>query len=208
MALDKSQTSWVVKAIIIFVALTFVVSMVPLFGLFGDDSTETSGEQVLGDLDAIALQYQQEQLKSHPESGTVLLSLGVLHFDWALDLMNTGIQGVDTPVWMAAADYYRRADQAGQTQPEVTTELAVCYYYAGQIDQAIEVIQQTIEDHPGFATAYFNAAIFYQSAVRDSEALSAFSRYMELDPDGVYGDTAYAQAQIDVLEAAGSLDVP
>jgi tetratricopeptide (TPR) repeat protein len=212
MALDKRQTSVVTKVIIVILAIMLVIGIgLPFLGSIGSDAGQTSTQE--GTLDTIAARYQpnitglQGALASAPTSGTILLQLAYTHYDYASDVQQASSQdqtlvGMDVPLWVAASDYYRRAYEAGQDAPEVTTELAVTYHYSNRTPEAIARIEQTLEEYPDFPTAWFNAGIFYQAVGAVDDAIASFERYLELDPQGTAGNPDYVRDQLAQLQSA------
>ena len=216
MALDKGQTKLWVKIVIGFLAVSMVALFTPgIIGMFtsGDDST-TSAEPNMGTLDAIAASYQptilsyEEGLQSGEASATLYVNLGNAYFDWALEVQSAASQGLvptgaDTSLWLTAVTYYEQAVAAGETTPQVLTDMAVAQFYSGDTDGAIASVEQALADSPDFLLAYYNAGIFYAAAGRTGDAVVAFERYIELDPGDSPERTQYVQDQLAELEAGG-----
>jgi tetratricopeptide (TPR) repeat protein len=211
MALNKRQTSTVTKVIIIFLAVVFALSItIPFLGLGGDGGTTDGGTAAQGAFENIALQYQptadayEATLASDPTSYTVLVSLGNWYYDWANDLQiaQDVPLGSDRPYWLAATTYYERAIAETTGTPDVMTDMAVAFYYGGRTDRAIETIEQVLDAEPEFATALFNAGIFYGASGRIDDSIQAFTDYLALDPEGTSGRPDYAREQIDAMRAS------
>lgn len=214
MALNKAQTSTISKVIIGFFGFALVAavgapSIANLTGIGGGGQDEGAK----GVLDGFAEKYQptvdayNQLLASDPASSTVLVNLGNLYFDWAGEIQQASAavpQGTDIPLWAIAAQTYERAVAAGAQTSQVRTDMAVAYFYSGDTGSAIEVIEGVISEQPDFATAQFNAGIFYQDAGRKEDALRAFGTYLELDPTGQSGNADYARSQLQTLSGSGT----
>ncbi len=217
MAINKKKASPAVKIGIIVVAVMLVLAFaLPLVSptLFSGSSASDSATDS-GQLETIAGQYAptvtayQQQLASDPTSFTVLVGMGNTYSDWAnaiLQYQGTA-GGADMPVWAATIAYYERALQVQPGDPNVTTDLAIAYYYSGDVGNAIGAVESVIALNPDFPPAHFNAAIFYKSANMPAEAVAAAQTFLELDPNGQFGDPATAQGIIDEfgsIEATGT----
>jgi tetratricopeptide (TPR) repeat protein len=209
-AINKRKASPGIRIGIIVVAVMLVLSFIPWgsLGVFsGGNNTQQSTQ---GQLDGLAAQYMprvaafDQSLASEPTSYTVLVSLGNTYFDWGLDvqrLPNAG-GGADRPMWISAANFYDRALAVNATEPPVLTDAAIAHFYAGDVAESIALVEAVFAQTDEFAPAYFNAGIFYGAAGMNAQALAAFERYLELDPDGQAGDPQLAASRITELQAA------
>jgi tetratricopeptide (TPR) repeat protein len=217
MALDKGQTKLWVKIVIGFLAISMVALFTPgIIGMFtsdGDD-TATSAEANMGTLDAIAASYQptilsyEDALQSGEASATAYVGLGNAYFDWAIEVQGAASQGLvptgaDTSLWLTSVTYYEQAVAAGDSTPQVLTDMAVAQFYSGDTEGAIASVEQALAESPDFLLAHYNAGIFLADAGRTDEAIVAFERYIELDPGDSPERTQYVQDQLAQLEAGG-----
>lgn len=210
MAIDKRKAPAVVKIGIIIVCLLLVLAFIPWGGLGLFTGPGPGGVSGTGTLDAIAARHAprvaglEMVLASQPASYTVLMQLGHTYYDWAAEIMTAPAvpPGSDRPLWLAAVSFYDQALAINATVPGDITDAAIARYYAGDTAGAIELIATALEIDPNFAPAHFNAGIFYEAAGRVSEALAAYQRYLELDPQGVGpGSLTMAQNAIARLSA-------
>mgnify|MGYP002152302034 CR=1 FL=1 len=211
MAINKKQSSMWVKAVLIFVALAFVVSLTP--GLFmGRNSAaqDTGATETGATLERIANEHlaavtsNTAVLESDPENYGALVTLGNTYFDWAFQIRNQvgPTSGHDLPIWNAAVSAYERALAVQPGDPNVEVDLAIALFYSGQADRAIELVEQVMETSPEFAPAYFNAGIFYRAFGRTDDAVAALERYLELEPEG--SSAASARDMLAQMAAAPS----
>lgn len=193
MAINKKQSSIWVKAVLIFVAFAFVISLIPALFLGDQGGQDASGATETGAaLEQIANEHLPAVnsytgvLASEPTSYTALVGLGNTYFDWGLQIQQAigANSGNDLPMWISAATMYNRALIVQPGDPNVSTDYAIALFYSGQTQSAIEVIEQVQVDFPDFGPAYFNAGIFYRFAGQPDTAIANFERYLELEPEG------------------------
>lgn len=216
MALDKSRTSLGVKIVLIILAIAMVSYLGGgLLGIFSSSGTSsTTKSDVLG---TIAAQYTQTVasndaiLRSDPTSYTVLVNQGNTYFDWAIKVQQASgtdqaLLGTDQPMWLAAQQYYARAQAVKADDPPVNVDLAIAYFYSGETTKAIVTATTVSKKHADFAPAWFNLGVFYGSSGNNAAAIAAFERAVALDPKGTNINASYAQQQIQTLK--GSTTAP
>ena len=200
MALDKKKSSLLTRIGIGIIAGMLVLAFVPWdsIGLSGSSNSDGSVDTG-GQLEAIAAQYaatisgNDQMLASDPTSYTVLVTQGNTYFDWAIAVQQSDAQNLeDRPMWTSAVVFYDRALEVRPGDPSVATDLAISKYYSGDTAGAIVVVEEVMVSGPDFAPGFFNAGVFYNSAGMTQEAAAAMTRYLELDPQGQYGDPALA----------------
>jgi len=209
MAISRNKRSNLLKVGIAVICAILVLSFIPWGGLGVFNQTPTNGQV---SLEALASRHQpgitllEGQLASDPASYTVLVGLGRAYSVWASDVMraNTTSQaGYESTLWLSANSYFERALAVDSTVPSDMTDAAIARFYSGDTAGAIELVDQVRAIAPDFAPAYFNAGIFYESAGRTTEAVSAYQRYLQLDPQGTGpGNPAAALSSISRLSAA------
>lgn len=201
MAINKKKSSPLVKTGIIVISGMIILAFLPwdsLAMLFNGGSTTSGGTQ--GTLDGISAKYTgqvsglEQVLASEPTSYTALVNLGNTYFDWGIAVQKTKVAGADKPMWVSATVYYDRALDAAPGDPAVTTDASIAHYYAGDNAQAIVLIEPIMKSAPTFAPAFFNAAIFYDTAGRTAEAAAAANAYLKLDSGGQSGDPELAKS--------------
>lgn len=205
MALNKAQTSLGIKIVLIFLIIAFVASFIPFIGGAFDGGGDQQPAQ--GALERIGQQFQPtvssltSLLASEPESYTVLVTLGNTYFDWANEIQKAAqtdatLIGADQPYWVAAKDAYRRALAIKDDEPPVVVDYAITAHYTGETSKAIEAASRIAKANPDFAPAFFNLGIFYKALGKSEDAVAAFRRYLELDPEGEQGDATFAKNEI------------
>ncbi len=207
MAINKQRMSTSFRVAIVIICLMLVVTLIPwgALGIFGNNNRNVPGSQ-----DAIASRHRpgvemlQAQLASDPTSYTVLVGIGRAYSVWASEVMMADTAGVgsDSTIWSSAATYFDRALEVAADNPADMMDASIARYYSGNVAGAIELAEAVWAIDPEFAPSYFNAGIFFETAGRTADAIAAYTRYLELDPQGTGpGDPSVAQAAIARLSA-------
>jgi tetratricopeptide (TPR) repeat protein len=199
------------KVVLIFLAIVFVGGFVTVAAdPFG--AGQQAAQPATDPLSAINQQYQPtvtaltNQLRSEPESYTVLVSLGNTYFDWAVSVQQGAQQspqlaGADQPLWISAKDAYRRAVEIRDDEPPVLVDYAITLFYTGETNRAIEYAERAIEVDDEFAPAWFNRGIFVAELGQREAAIESFERAVELDPQGQQVNTEFANQQLTQLRS-------
>jgi len=218
-AINKKQSSIWVKAVLIFVAFAFVVSLIPalFLGNRGAAQDSSGATETGAALERIANEHlpavnsYTAALSSEPTSYTALVGLGNTYFDWGLQIQQTvgATTGHDLPMWHSAAALYGRALEVQPGDPSVETDYAVALFYSGQTQAAIDVIERVKAESPEFGPAYYNAGIFYRFAGQREAAIASFERYLELEPEGNSAPSARnLLAELQAGEPSGEASTP
>ena len=68
-------------------------------------------------------------------------------------------------------------------------QLGILYGKVGLYKKAVDQCRRAVEEDPGFASAYYNLGVLYHNNLNEPvEAISAYSRYLELSPEGKKAD--------------------
>ena len=212
MALDKSRTSPFMKGVIIFVALTFALSIVAtgLIGVLGTGGggsatpATPSSTDTTATLNAIALthtpviQATEASLTAAPKNYALLVQQAQQYYDWAAQVRQTisgspNNSGQDQPIWRSAVPYYRRALMIKKTDPAVGTDYSVTLFYSGDTTQAITVAKSVVAANPTFSPVLYNLGIFYLATNDTVNAKATLQAYLKLDPNGTNAANAKAE---------------
>jgi len=209
-AINKKQASTWVKIVVVVVVIAFAGgSLLPVFFGAGrsaqqpvtDTETAATMERIASD-HIPSIMGGIATLESEPESYTVLVNLGNTYYSWGAQLRDAFGPGggQDLPMWTSAGAYYERALSLQPGDPNVKTDLAVTYFYGGQTQRAIDLIEEVIAESPDFAPAHFNAGIFYRASGQFDDAVAILERYLELEPEGP--NTAAARQILSDIDSA------
>jgi tetratricopeptide (TPR) repeat protein len=200
MAIDKSRTSPFMKAVIIFVAATFVVGIG-----FSSMATTCSSATPTGSpttapststtqtIDAIGLQFTpiikaaETSLTADPKNYDLLVAQAQNYYGWGQQVQEAlkgAGSGQDTPIWKAASTYYARALAIKSGDVATMGDYAVTLFYSGDTAAAIVEGEKVKAADPKFAPNIFNLGIFYASSGDNAKAKAAFEAYLVLAPQG------------------------
>lgn len=221
MAINKAKTSPWMKGFIIFLIIAFVVtigaaSIPSIFQLFTQPGAQTTAPTTI----APTVEQTNAQFKpgvdalvaavaSDPTSYTAAVNLGNAYFDWAQTL-STPAQGASQPstaalaatepLWLSSRDAYAKAVKIKAGDPGVETDFAVVTFYSGDTTAAIALGERVTTYKPDFSQAWLNLGVFYAGSGQTGKSISAFERYVKLDPKGQ--NVGFAQEQIKALKGS------
>jgi len=112
----------------------------------------------------------QEVLKGDPKNFDALVRLGNLY--------------MDAVKWDRAAEFYARA-VAVRKDPDVVTDLGICYRQSGRPEQALQLFDEVQRDNPAHWQSAFNRAIALADLKRFDEAravVAALKKQRPTDP--------------------------
>lgn len=116
MAMNKKQTPTWVKGVIIFVAISFVVSIagVASLGARSGNSGSKTPTDAGTSATSIAAQYQptidalNASLQAAPDNVALMTQLGHAYYEYAAELSNGGQSAAAAPLWATAISFYDR----------------------------------------------------------------------------------------------------
>ncbi len=170
------------------VALLVLVVPTVLVVLGGDGSQPT--DPLLASLLA--------QLQQEPNNATTLVSLGDYYYDQGIDRLNQNDEAQASRSFESAAGYYVRALQEDATDTLVRTRLGTMYFYRGQleddmmlVEQAIQTWQTVLALEPDKPEALYSLGIAYSTLGQIDQAVAMWERVIEVAP----GSTSAQSAQ-------------
>jgi len=216
MAIDKSHSKPWVKtlAIILSVALIFGLSALAFLPELFPASSTTTGTTTTGQASAnstatIDATYQArvdataQQLTASPNDYTLLVAQAGNYQEWAsqiADASGKGPGGADMAYWPLAIDLFKKALAIKPGDPEVQTNLGLCYLYSGDVTTAITTIEAVTKADPTFSQPFYFLGRAYAVGGQKDKALTAFKAYLKLDPTGEF--VADTNKYISELQAA------
>lgn len=144
MAIDKSSSPTWVKAVVIFVALSFVASVAGIAAVAANSSGRRGGSAAgsAGQQSSIAAKHQQTidallaAQKAAPDDLDILTQLGHAYYDYAAELTNAGLAQAAQPLWAVAIKYYDQVLAKRPGDNQVLGDRAFAAYYSGSPDAA------------------------------------------------------------------------
>lgn len=145
MAINKSSSPTWVKAVIVFVALSFVASVAGIAAVAANNSGRSGGSAATGaaaQQSSIAAKHQQAidalltAQKADPENLDIITQLGHAYYDYAAELTNAGLGQAAQPLWAIAIKYYDQVLAKRPDDNQVLGDRAFAAYYSGSPDAA------------------------------------------------------------------------
>jgi len=110
-----------------------------------------------------------EKLKGDPNNGDLLIQIGKIY--------------ISTHQFKEAAVYYGKALQVDPKNVAIRTEMASCMYYSGDVDGAINQLQQSLHYDPKDAASMFNLGMIKWQGKQDSKgAVAAWQQLLKSNP--------------------------
>lgn len=222
MALNKSNTSGWVKALIIilivaFVSLFMYQGFAGIFQLFQQSpSSSTASNSSQNPVTALKSQYQPQidaltqAVQSDPTSYTAQVELANLHFDYAQKLSTPagGASQITTEAMMAAYQEWTNAKNAYDAatkvapkfDPPVQTDRSYATFYSNDTTGAIKIATEVTKKAPEFAQGWVHLGIYLEGTGDNKAAIAAYQKYLVLDPKG--GNASFAQGRLKELGAS------
>ena len=129
---------------------------------------------------AADIENYKEILRKDPNNLQALIGIGNLYFDTKQDLL--------------AIEHYRRALALDAMNPNVRTDMAICYRRSGNPAMAIEELKKAISTSPRHAQSRFNLGVILIQDMHDTEGgIKAWEALLENVPDYPYRDNLKAE---------------
>ncbi|MGA7908132.1 MAG: tetratricopeptide repeat protein [Candidatus Sulfotelmatobacter sp.] len=110
-----------------------------------------------------------EKLKANPNNSSLLNQIGTIY--------------KLTHQFKPAVEYYQKAIQADPRNVGARTDLASCLYYEGDVDGALQQLEQSLQYDSKDASALFNLGMIRWQAKNDaSGAVSAWQQLLKSNP--------------------------
>ncbi len=103
----------------------------------------------------------QQALGRNPRDFSALTGLANLYFD-------AGKTSGSSTRFEQATQYYRRALQIQSDNADVRTDLAISYFYLGDVDQAIAEAKASLKHNPKHPLTHYNLGVFYWKGKKDA----------------------------------------
>jgi len=107
----------------------------------------------------------------------------------------------DSSQWDKAIQYYSRALAIDSKNADVRVDRAIAYHATGQNDVAMKELLRITREHPTHKNAWLNLGVVSRDLGDRAQAIRAWERYLELDPQGEHA--ASVRQEIASLKQAG-----
>jgi cytochrome c-type biogenesis protein CcmH/NrfG len=132
-----------------------------------------------------------DKLKSDPNNSHLLTQVGNIY--------------KATHQFKEAGEYYEKALKIDPKNVALRTEFASCLYYNGNVDEAIEQLNQSLRDNPKDANSLFNlGAIKWQGKQDAAGALAAWKELLKTNPQLSVDRKANVQKLIEEAKRHGA----
>jgi tetratricopeptide (TPR) repeat protein len=105
-------------------------------------------------------------------------------------LVQQGNDYMDKGVYAMAIVCYEKALTRDSTDPDVMTDLAVCYHASGESQTAIKTLEKALGLSPSHLIAHFNLGIVYRDLNMPEKTRFYWNKLIEFHPDRPLADTA------------------
>lgn len=147
----------------------------------------------------------ESQLEEDPENAETLLATARACSSWGTSVMMLAATEDEashgTELVQRAIGYYDRY-LALDNASDARVERAMCEYYLGDTETATADLEAVTTDDPEYAPAWYDLGLLYEGQGLTDEALAAYQKAVELDPDDERGVGTNAQSRIDALTGA------
>lgn len=224
MAQDNSNMSKGKTIVIVIFAVVLVASLcLPFFsscssaGSSSNAASSSSDASSASDAKSAAQvdeDYQAqvdsltEKLAANSTGSTHLATvaaLGNAYMDWGDGLLQASdaddVIEHRQDVFTQAISYYDQYLEEDPDSNSVQVDRAICTYYAGDEQGAIEALEQFVAGNADFSPAWMNLGIFYEMQGQTDEATAAYSAAVEADGKDSYNLASYAQLRMLILQA-------
>lgn len=171
-----------------------------------DSSDDTSADAIDARYQAL-VDEQQAKLDSDPENLAALLNMGNDYMQWGYTLLsNASTDDETTHAYdvlnqaIATFDRYLALNDSSA----VKVNRALCQYYAGDTDGAIQTLQALTESDSGYGPAWANLGMLYQVKGDTDSAKNAYNKAIAVEPDDEYGSKTFAEQQLASIASSES----
>ena len=152
-------------------------------------------QDVVADLEA--------KLEESPDDLDTLVSLGQYCYSWGSGVLMLATDDADTThgveLLEKAIGYYDRALEI-EDAPEVRVNRALCLFYEGRTDDAATALQETTTTFPDYAAGWQGLGAVYESQGKTEDAIAAYEKAIELDPDDEAGVKSVSEGRLEQLQ--------
>ena len=152
-----------------------------------------------------------ETLKEKPNDPDTLHNLGSYYMSWAHSgssfVADEESNKTVNNLYQKAMEYFDQYlalkdldDEDGKRQ--VRANRAMCQYYAGDYEGAIEAMRALTTDAPDFAVGWVDLGLMLETEGDTKGAKEAYQKAADSDPEDATGVKSYAESQIKALDEA------
>jgi len=107
-------------------------------------------------------------------------------------LVLKGNENMDNRMYQEAISYYSKALAIDSSDPNVLTDLGVCYHETGNPERAVNMFEKAIAIDPDHMITYFNLGIVYREMNQPDKVKYYWTKLIEKYPDTPMADSVKA----------------
>ena len=197
------------KVVIVLFIVVFALST--LAGALASVFQSTQNQSVEYNVDYIDSQYTdyvadlESKLEGDPENTETLLAVARACSTWGSYVQMLAANDEEAAhgdeLLRRSIGYYDRYLELDNAS-DARAERAMCEYYLGDTETAVADLEALTTDDPEYATGWYDLGLLYEAQGLTDDAVAAYQRAAELDPDDEQGVGASAQSRVDELTGA------
>ena len=200
---------------VVIVAFVVVFALSTLAGALASVFQSTQQESVEYNVKYVDSQYSdlvadlEATLEETPDDTSALLQVARYCSSWGSTvgvLAQTDEESAHgEELLQRAIGYYDRYLELESTA-EASSERALCEYYLGDSEAATADLEAVTQSWPEYAPAWADLGMLYEAADRTDDAIAAYERAIELDPDDEQGAKSYAEGRLESLQGSDAAE--
>ncbi len=141
----------------------------------------------------------EKRLASDPNNLAALLNAGQAYMNWGYGVSYSAATDAEksyvNDVLKKAIEYFDRYLALNDSK-SVKVDRALCKYYTGDSNTAIQELEALSKEDPSFPLVWANLGMLYQMQGESEKANDAYQKAAETDPNDEYGAKSYANQQL------------
>lgn len=208
--LSRFQKIVIVLFVVVFALSTLAGALASVF-----QSTQQPDQTIELNTETIDAQYEGEvadleaKVAENPEDAESLRTLGDDYMQWGTYVSVLATTDEETlhanDLFDKAIETYDKLLALGDDS-DVRVNRAMCEYYQGDSTAAIDDLEQLAADDPDYASAWLNMGVIYQAKGDDENAIAAYEKAIELDPNDEQGAKSHAESRLEDLQGTDEDD--
>ena len=207
--LSRFQKTVIVLFVIVFALSTLAGALASVF------QSQQAGQTIEYNVDYVDEQYSglisdlEGQLAENPDDMDTVLALANDYSSWGASVRMLATTDEESShaddLLDTAIGYYDQylASENPESEDSARVSRAMCLYYQGSVDDAIEALEGVTKDSPDYATGWADLGLVYESQGRSDDAIAAYEKAVELDPNDEQGVKSSVEERLEALKGAG-----
>ena len=161
----------------------------------------------LVDQNADEVKKFEERLEKDPKNLAALLNLGQIYMNWGYSAQYSGTTDEEKDyangLLNKSVEYF---DQylAIEDSDAVKVQRLSSLYYLGNTQESLDAMKQITEEKPDYPLAWAHLGLFYEWQYDQTNALAAYKKASETDPNNEYGVKDFAEEHIQSINSSSA----